>query len=51
MENKGLVFIPDISGFSRFVNETEVEHSRIIIQEFAGGYYQCQPNRFGCFRN
>jgi len=33
MENKGLVFIPDISGFSRFVNETEIEHSRTIIQE------------------
>jgi Protein of unknown function (DUF2652) len=33
MENKGLIFIPDISGFTRFVNETEVEHSRYIIQE------------------
>ncbi|SHG83590.1 Protein of unknown function [Chryseolinea serpens] len=33
MENKGLVFIPDISGFSRFVSETEIEHSRLIIQE------------------
>ena len=33
MKNKGLVFIPDISGYSRFVNETEIEHSHIIIQE------------------
>jgi hypothetical protein len=33
MENKGLVFIPDISGFSRFINQTEIEHSRTIIQE------------------
>jgi hypothetical protein len=33
MENKGLLFIPDISGFTRFVTETEIEHSRAIIQE------------------
>lgn len=33
MENKGLLFIPDISGFTRFVSETEIEHSRMIIQE------------------
>ena len=33
MENRGLIFIPDISGFTRFVNDTEVEHSRHIIQE------------------
>ncbi len=33
MENKGLLFIPDISGFTRFVNESEIEHSRFIIQE------------------
>lgn len=33
MDNKGLIFIPDISGFTRFVNETEIEHSRQIIQE------------------
>jgi hypothetical protein len=33
MENKGLLFIPDISGFTRFVNETEIEHSRLIIEE------------------
>ena len=33
MENRGLLFIPDISGFSRFVHETEIGHSRLIIQE------------------
>lgn len=33
MENKGLLFIPDISGFTRFVNETEIEHTSLIIQE------------------
>src|SRR6185295_15111713 len=33
MENKGLIFIPDISGFTRFVNETDIEHSHLIIQE------------------
>src|SRR5882724_9345641 len=33
MENKGILFIPDISGFTRFVNETDISHSRLIIQE------------------
>lgn len=33
MEQRGLLFIPDISGFSRFVTETEIGHSRLIIQE------------------
>jgi len=33
MESKGLLFIPDISGFTRFVNETEIDHSRLIIEE------------------
>src|SRR6185369_14126782 len=33
MPNRGLLFIPDISGFTRFVNETEIDHSRLIIQE------------------
>ena len=37
MENKGLLFIPDISGFTRFVNESEIEHSRVIIQELLEG--------------
>lgn len=33
MESKGLLFIPDISGFTKFVTQTEIEHSRLIIQE------------------
>lgn len=33
MENRGLLFIPDISGFTRFVTEMEIDHSRHIIQE------------------
>lgn len=33
MENRGLIFIPDISGFTKFVNELEINHSRMIIQE------------------
>jgi hypothetical protein len=33
MDKRGLLFIPDISGFTRFVNETEIGHSRLIIQE------------------
>ncbi len=28
-----LIFIPDISGFTRFVSETEVSHSKHIIEE------------------
>lgn len=37
MQNQGLLFIPDISGFTRFINETEIEHSRLIIQELLEG--------------
>jgi len=33
MADNGLLFIPDISGFTKFVTETEIEHSRIIIEE------------------
>jgi len=33
MQNKGLLFIPDISGFTQFVNEVEIGHSRFIIQQ------------------
>src|SRR4030095_4854411 len=33
MPNKGLIFIPDISGFTRFVNDMEIDHSRHIIEE------------------
>jgi len=33
MDNSGLLFIPDISGFTKFVNEAEIEHSLYIISE------------------
>jgi hypothetical protein len=33
MQKQGLLFIPDISGFTRFVNEIEIEHGRFIIQQ------------------
>ena len=33
MENKGLIFIPDISGFTEFVTNIELAHSHHIIQE------------------
>jgi hypothetical protein len=41
MENKGLLFIPDISGFTRFIQETEIEHSRLIIQELLETLITC----------
>ncbi|MEO6132014.1 MAG: DUF2652 domain-containing protein, partial [Saprospiraceae bacterium] len=30
---KALIFIPDISGFTQFVTDTEINHSRHIIEE------------------
>ncbi|WP_339701005.1 DUF2652 domain-containing protein [uncultured Roseivirga sp.] len=30
---KGLIFIPDISGFTSFVKKVEIEHSRLIVEE------------------
>ena len=33
MESKALIFIPDISGYTKFVNETETRHSKHIITE------------------
>lgn len=33
MQNQGLVFIPDISGFTEFVNQIEIDHGRLIIKE------------------
>jgi hypothetical protein len=33
MQDRGLLFIPDISGFTRFVTEMEIGHSRNIIQQ------------------
>ncbi|TCC90079.1 DUF2652 domain-containing protein [Pedobacter frigiditerrae] len=33
MKHSGLIFIPDISGFTQFVNNVELKHSQHIIQE------------------
>ncbi|HTE25831.1 DUF2652 domain-containing protein [Flavitalea sp.] len=33
MNNTGLIFIPDISGFTKFVNSVELQHSQHIIRE------------------
>lgn len=33
MPSNSLLFIPDITGFTEFVNETEIEHSQHIISE------------------
>lgn len=33
MEQKGFIFIPDISGFTNFVNSVELAHSRHVIKE------------------
>lgn len=33
MPSKSLLFIPDITGFTEFVNRTEIEHSQHIISE------------------
>jgi hypothetical protein len=33
MSTGGLLFIPDISGFSQFVEKTEIEHCQFIIQK------------------
>jgi len=31
--SRGMIFIPDISGFTKFVNDTEIKHSQHIIKE------------------
>ena len=31
--SSALLFIPDISGFTRFVNDNEIAHSRLLIEE------------------
>ena len=33
MQQEGFIFIPDISGFTHFVNNAELDHSRLIIKE------------------
>jgi hypothetical protein len=32
-DKNALIFIPDISGFTRFINSTEIDHSKHIIEE------------------
>lgn len=32
-QQQAFLFMPDISGFTQFVNKTEIEHSTHIIQE------------------
>jgi predicted nucleic-acid-binding protein len=43
---KALYFIPDISGFTRFVNETEIEHSIHIIEELLETLLDNNPLEF-----
>ena len=33
MPSKSLLFVPDITGFTKFVNNTEIDHSQHIISE------------------
>ncbi len=33
MSTRGLLFIPDVSGFTKFITETEIQHSNHIISE------------------
>lgn len=33
MENLGFLYIPDISGFTKFITQTEIEHSNGIISD------------------
>jgi len=33
MENSAFIFIPDISGFTKFITQTEIKHSNHIISE------------------
>ncbi len=35
--NSALLFIPDISGYSNFVNDTEINHAQHIIEELLDG--------------
>jgi hypothetical protein len=36
VDTSSFLFIPDISGFSKYVNETEINHSQHIISELLG---------------
>ena len=45
-ENRGMLFIPDISGFSKFVSETEISHSQHIIEELLEIIIDNNPEKF-----
>ncbi len=40
-----LLFLPDISGFTKFVNETDIDHSQHIIQELLEVMLDANSNR------
>lgn len=41
MSSKSLLFVPDISGFTEFVNNTEINHSQHIISELLENIIDC----------
>lgn len=41
MSTGGLLFIPDISGFTQFVEKTEIEHSQFIIKNLLEALINC----------
>ena len=43
---KSLLFIPDISGFTNFVQTTEVEHSQHVIAELLEILIDANANEF-----
>src|SRR6266404_2775774 len=43
LQQEGFIFMPDISGFTRFVNSVELEHSRHIIAELLGLLIESNP--------
>jgi hypothetical protein len=38
MENFGLMYIPDMSGFTKFVTQTEIVHGSQIISDLLVGF-------------
>ena len=51
MENSAFIFIPDISGFTKFITQTEIKHSNHIISELVGNYFCSKPVELNSFRN
>ncbi len=41
MSTSGLLFIPDISGFTRFVEKTDIQHSQMIIKKLLESLINC----------